>query len=254
MTVALEMIRVAAACGVDIVKFQKRNLVELPEDVGARPRVDVHSFGDTELRHRQALEFGIAQHGTLRDACARWGVQYGCSAWDETSFNELVGLGVEYVKIPSAKNQEFQNWKMSGKVPLHASLGMLSRPEREKVLGYLSTDDVPYACTSKYPCRMEDVYLFELNDLNKRFSRVGFSGHHNGIAVDLGAALFGAAYIERHFTLDRTSKGTDHAASLEPAGLMRVARDLKALWKALKDKPDGLPACEIETRKKMKGY
>lgn len=261
MATAKEMIRVAAACGAGIVKFQKRDVDAIPEQIKHRPRYDAHSFGATEMEHRRVLEFSSEQHREILRYCESFGVQYACSAWDERSFGELVDLGVEYVKIPSAKNQEYQTWSLKegnkGILPLHVSLGMLSQEERNKVLDGMSVSDVPYACTSKYPSRMEDVYLRELTDLHEydshKFNRVGFSGHHNGIAVDLGAFLLGASYIERHFTLDRTAKGTDHAASLEPTGLLKLVRDIKALWCALQRKPLGLPEAEVECRKKMKG-
>ena len=93
-----------------------------------------------------------------------------------------------------------------------------------------------YACTSDYPVRHEDICLLEIDRLKKKYgkkiSAVGFSGHHQGISADVAAGTLGAKWVERHFTLDRTLKGTDHAASLEPDGARRVKRDLDLLQRS----------------------
>jgi N-acetylneuraminate synthase len=81
---------------------------------------------------------------------------------------------------------------------------------------------------------------------------IGFSGHHLGIAVDMGAITLGASYIERHFTLDRTQKGTDHAASLEPDGLRKLVRDSKAIVKSLRYKESEILESEKLQRYKFK--
>ena len=249
---AVKMIAVAAAAGASWVKFQKRDLSAIPLEIAKRERHDDHAFGATELEHREALEFSMAQHHDLKQVCRAHGVGYACSAWDERSYWQLVDMGVEFIKIPSAKNQEFTRWNLEA-TPLHVSLGMTTEAEREMLTRPLPPGSVPYACTSKYPCKMDEVYLLEIPKLLKRFERVGFSGHHNGIAVDLGAVLLGATYVERHFTLDRSAKGTDHAASLEPTGLTKLCRDIEALQAAMKEKPAGLPECEVSVRKKLKG-
>lgn len=248
---AVKMIQVAAACGASFAKFQKRDIDSIPEEIRKRERHDDHAFGATEGEHREALEFSMSQHHDLKQVCKSLGIGYACSAWDQRSYWQLVDMGVEWIKIPSAKNTEFTRWAMGG-VPLHVSLGMTTEAERDMVMRPLPVGSVPYACTSKYPCKMEEAYLLEIPKLRKKFREVGYSGHHNGIALDLGAVMLGASYIERHFTLDRTQKGTDHAASLEPQGLLKLCRDITALHSALKEKPSGIPACEVSVRKKMK--
>ncbi len=253
---ALQMIEVAAMCGADVVKFQKRDVESLPQAVKDRPRTDPHAFGATEYEHRKALEFTVEQHERLQNKCRSLGVEYNCSAWDQKSYDDLIGpLGLHWVKIPSAKNTECWGWKLKASVPLHVSLGMTNGDEREAILrrAFQQPEVIPYACTSKYPCRSDETYLVEVEYLRGRAQRAGFSGHHNGIALDIAAYVLGASYIERHFTLDRTSKGTDHAASLEPHGLTKLVRDLRAVREAYRPKPGGLPSCEEESRKKLKG-
>jgi N-acetylneuraminate synthase len=115
---------------------------------------------------------------------------------------------------------------------------------------------VIYSCTSGYPVPFEDICLLEIKRLQKeykdRVKSIGFSGHHLGIAVDSAAVALGAEWIERHFTLDRTWKGTDHAASLEPDGMRKLARDCRAVYKALRYKQTEILAIEEVQRNKLK--
>merc|ERR1712050_737609 len=96
---------------------------------------------------------------------------------------------------------------------------------------------VLYNCTSGYPVPFEDVCLLDIRILHAKYAHrvkaIGFSGHHLGIAIDIAAYALGAQWVERHFTKDRTWKGTDHAASLEPAGLSKLCRDLNATYTAM---------------------
>merc|ERR1711920_174799 len=113
-----------------------------------------------------------------------------------------------------------------------------------------------YNCTSGYPVPFEDVCLMEIQNLmekyEKRVKAIGFSGHHLGIAVDIAAYTLGAEWNERHFTKDRTWKGTDHAASLEFAGLNKLCRDLKAVHTAMTYKSSDILDLEKEQRAKLK--
>ena len=115
---------------------------------------------------------------------------------------------------------------------------------------------VLYSCTSSYPCKFEDVSLLEIIRIKEKYENhikdIGFSGHHLGIAVDIASYTLGANWIERHFTLDRTFKGTDHIASLEPTGLRKLCRDLHATKQSLKYKDSDILHCEVSQRKKLK--
>ena len=98
---------------------------------------------------------------------------------------------------------------------------------------------IVYHCCSAYPSKFEDLNLLNISLLKKKYknliSEVAFSGHHLGISADIAAYTLGANTIERHFTLDRTFKGTDHAASLEPEGLKKLSRDLRSVSSSLKE-------------------
>lgn len=117
-------------------------------------------------------------------------------------------------------------------------------------------DLVIYNCTSGYPVPFEDVCLMEIERMKQsyadRVKKIGFSGHHLGIAVDIAAYTLGAEVIERHYTLDRTWKGTDHAASLEPDGIRKLVRNLKAVQKALTYKEQEILPIEQVQRDKLK--
>jgi N-acetylneuraminate synthase len=117
-------------------------------------------------------------------------------------------------------------------------------------------DLVLYNCTSGYPVPFEDVCLLDIRYLIEKYGNevkhIGFSGHHLGIAVDIAAYTLGANIVERHYTIDRTWKGTDHAASLEPMGLRKLSRDLNAVYKALDYKNQDILPIEQVQRNKLK--
>jgi len=267
METALDMIRVAAQfCKVDVVKFQKRSPRELlsPEDYSAPHPNPANSYGDTYGAHREFLEFDLDQNRRLKEEAEAWKIDYSTSVWDMTSAREMTSLNPRLLKIPSACNT---NLEMLGYLcdeyggEIHVSLGMTTHLEEEKIVSLFesksrSKDLILYACTSGYPVPDEDVCLLEITRLREaygsRIKSIGFSGHHLGISIDIGALVLGVGYVERHFTLDRTWKGTDHAASLEPDGMRRLCRDLDSVSKALTYKPAELLEIEGPQRKKLK--
>ena len=267
MDIALEMIRTAARyCKVDAVKFQKRCVKELlsPSQYEAPHPEPWNSYGKTYGEHREKLEFDLGQHRLLKEACEAEGILYSCSVWDLTSAREICSLEPAWIKVPSACNLnkallEYLCDSFSGDI--HLSLGMTSPDEAEKIVSLFESKGrnsslVLYSCTSGYPVPFDQVCLRDITALKDRFgSRVkgiGFSGHHLGIAVDSAATALGAEWIERHFTLDRTWKGTDHAASLEPDGMRKLARDCRAVYKSLTFRDKDILDIETAQREKLK--
>jgi N-acetylneuraminate synthase len=264
---AFEMIRVAAQfCKADVVKFQKRNNRELltPEEYDAPHPNSTNAYGPTYGAHREALEFTVDEHRLLKECCEEWGTVYSTSVWDITSAREIAELQPALIKVPSACNL---NFKMLGfladayKGEIHLSFGMTSHSEEEKIVTFFESkgrakDLIIYSCTSGYPVAFEDICLREITRLRQSFEHrvkaIGFSGHHLGIAADIAALAFGAEWFERHFTLDRTWKGTDHAASLEPDGLRKLVRDLRNVSKSLTYKTAEILPVEALQRKKLK--
>lgn len=267
MSIAKEMIMTAATyCKVDVVKFQKRCNRELlsPEEYNAPHPNPYNSYGNTYGEHREFLEFTKEQHKQLKEWCEEFGVVYSTSVWDVTSAKEIAELNPIMIKIPSACNlnkQLLQYLSDNYGGEIHISLGMTTKEEEEKIVSFFednhrAKDVVLYNCTSGYPVPFEDICLLELKRIKElyasRVKSIGFSGHHLGIAVDSAAVALGAEWIERHYTLDRTWKGTDHAASLEPDGVRKLARDCRAVAKALTFKSNDILDIEMVQRNKLK--
>ena len=253
-------------CSIKYVKFQKRTPRELltEKEYNSPHPNPINSFGKTYGEHREKLEFDISLHNRLIRYCDKIGLIYSTSVWDLTSAKQITKTKCSNIKIPSACNNNLELLKFLFKnftKNLHISMGMTTKREEDNILGIIKKFKrkknklIIYACTSSYPSLDEDVNLFEIKRLQKKFGRyaeIGFSGHHKGIAIDIAAATLGATWIERHFTLDRTMKGTDHSASLEPDGIRRLNRDLKSLSKVMTYKKKEILQSEQLQRKKLK--
>ena len=266
--IAKELIKLAKDSGAGYVKFQKRDNYWWRS---IRPEWDKphpnpwNSYGDTYYEHRVVLEFTFEQHAELKKYCEEIGIVYSTSVWDVNSARGIIVLNPEFIKVPSACNTNFEMLRIlrdeyDGQVQL--SVGMTTREEIEEIVKFFEETDqakdrlMIYSCTSGYPVPPEDVSLLEINYLYEKYgdrvSELGFSGHHLGIAIDIAAYTLGARWIERHFTKDRTWKGTDHAASLEAQGLQKLCRDLNDVYKALSYKDKDLLEIEEVQRKKLK--
>jgi len=267
MEIAKELIRVAAIYAkADVVKFQKRNNRELltEEQYNAPHPNPANSYGATYGEHREFLEFNVDQHYELLEECRKNGIEYSTSVWDTTSAREMATIKPSLLKVPSACNLHFEMLDVLADEydgEIHLSLGMTTREEEQQIVKFFeergrAKDVVLYACTSGYPVEFNDICLLEITRLKEEFGdrvkSIAFSGHHLGIAADVAALALGAEWVERHFTLDRTWKGTDHAASLEPDGLRRLVRDLRAVEKSLKAKSTEILPVEEVQRAKLK--
>lgn len=265
--IAKELITLAKECKASYAKFQKRNPKELlTEEQYNRPHPNpMHSYGETYGEHREKLELTKDQHRELMQFCENTGIRYATSVWDVTSTKEIIGLNPAYIKVPSACNTNFQlmeELRDTYNGDVHISFGMTTHEEEEKVVSFFEENQsaknrlVIYSCTSGYPVPFENVCLLEISRLSSTFGNrvkeIGFSGHHLGIAIDMAAYTLGARWIERHFTKDRTWKGTDHAASLEPQGMSKLVRDLNATYKSLTYKQEEILEIEKVQREKLK--
>ena len=265
--IAKEIINLAIECKADYVKFQKRTPRELltEEQYNAPHPNPMHSYGATYGEHREFLELSIEQHAELKEYCENKGIGYSTSVWDITSAKEVISLDPDYIKVPSACNNNFNLLEVlrdEYQKDIHISFGMTTKEEEKKIIDFFNSKDksknrlIIYSCTSGYPVPFEDVSLLEIKRLYKEYENlvkeIGFSGHHLGIAIDNAAYTLGARWIERHFTKDRTWKGTDHAASLEPPGLRKLVRDINATHKALTYKKSEILEIEKVQREKLK--
>lgn len=267
MNIAKQLIETAATyCKADVVKFQKRCPKELltAEEYNAPHPHPENSYGATYGEHREFLELSLDQHKQLKDWCDEYKIEYSTSVWDMTSAKEIASLNPGLIKIPSACNLnkpmlQYLCDNFGGEI--HLSFGMTTRDEEEQIIRFFednkrNKDLVIYNCTSGYPVPFKDICLLELPKLIELYSgrvkSIGFSGHHLGIAVDSAAVALGAQWIERHFTLDRTWKGTDHAASLEPDGMRKLVRDVHAVYESLSYKKEDILDIEKVQRNKLK--
>jgi N-acetylneuraminate synthase len=267
MDIAKELIDLSKQCGAAFAKFQKRNNRELLTEAqyNTPHPVPHNSYGQTYGAHREFLEFNQKQHAELKTYSEKLGIQYSTSVWDLTSAREIIELNPILIKVPSACNNNFSMLKVlrdlySGEV--HISFGMTTRAEEEEIVKFFEETNqsksrlVIYSCTSGYPVPFKDVCLLEINRLyqsfDQRVKEIGFSGHHLGIALDVAAYTLGARWIERHFTKDRTWKGTDHAASLEVPGMQKLIRDLENSFSALRIKEAEILEIESVQREKLK--
>jgi len=267
--IAKELIMLAKNCGADVAKFQKRNSKELlPENQYNSPHPNpINSYGLTYGEHREFLEFSKEEHYLLLEFCNSIDIIYSTSVWDVTSAKEICDINPKLIKVPSASNTHYEMLKVlrdeySGDV--HVSFGMTTKNEQEKLVAFFEEKDqaknrlIIYSCTSGYPVPFNDVCLLEIINIKNKFEQrvksIGFSGHHLGIAIDMVAYTLGATWIERHFTKDRTWKGTDHSASLEPAGFSKLTRDLKAVHKSLSYKEKEILDIEVPQREKLKFF
>jgi len=265
--IACELIKLSKECGATVAKFQKRNNRELlsKEQYDAPHPYPYNAYGNTYGLHREALEFSVEQHARLKKYCEATGIVYSTSVWDVTSALQMIDLNPEIIKVPSACNNhtellEILRDRYSGQV--HISLGMTTREEENSMIelfeatGQAKDRLVIYSCTSGYPVSFPDICLLEIKRLydnyGHRVREIGFSGHHLGIAADIAAYTLGARWIERHFTKNRTWKGTDHAASLEVSGLQKLVRDLQHTYEALTFRGSEILPVEYEQREKLK--
>ena len=180
LDVAKQFITIANQfCGVKVVKFQKRNSRELldPEQYDKPHPVPDNSYGRTYGEHREYLEFSQEQHRDLKEFCEQHNVIYSTSVWDISSLKEIITLQPEFIKIPSATNQNLELLSIActefgGQI--HLSLGMTTRSEEEAIIEVFqrfkrTKDLVLYACTSGYPVKPSEAALFEITRLREQY-------------------------------------------------------------------------------------
>jgi sialic acid synthase SpsE/sugar phosphate isomerase/epimerase len=240
LNAAVELVDLACRAGADAVKFQMRNLDEVyrartlnnkGEDLGTEYVVDL-------LRK---FELSVEQHRQIFDYCKIKGITYFCTPWDPISIDILESFdGIPVYKVASADltNLMLLNRLALTRKPLILSTGMSTLSEIEITIDFLNKRNVDFAllhCNSTYPAPFHDINLRWLEVLRKMHSLVGYSGHERGINVSLAAVALGACIIERHFTLDRTMEGPDHAASLTYIEFKNLVEGIRQIEVSLGD-------------------
>jgi N-acetylneuraminate synthase len=239
MGIAKQLIDIAADAGCDAVKFQKRTpLICVPEEQRSVER-DTPWGRMTYLDYRYRVEFEDEQYAEIDNYCAKVGVQWFASPWDVPSVAFLEKFGAVTHKVASASLTDLElltALRETGK-PIICSTGMSTIEEIDKAVETLGTDKlILMHATSTYPMPPEEANLRTITTLQDRYGvPVGYSGHERGLQISLAAVALGAVAVERHITLDRTMWGSDQAASLEPAGLQHLVRDIRILHDAMGD-------------------
>lgn len=244
LNIAQELIDSAASCGVDAVKLQKRDNATLyTSELLDAPYDNEHSFGATYGAHRMALEFGCREYRVCQNAARESGVTFFATAFDEASADFLMKLGVPAIKIASGGLTDIPLLRhvSSLGVPILVSTGGGEWSDVERAASTLANGGAAFAllhCTAAYPVyEYAELNLRVIWQMRERYPNIviGWSGHDVGIAMSLVAYALGARIIEKHFTLNRASKGTDHAFSLEPVGMRKLCRDLQRAHIAVGD-------------------
>lgn len=241
--IAKQMVIAAKNCGADAVKFQKRSNKNLyTKEYFERPYHSENSFGSTYGMHREALELSEESFVEVQSLATELDVVFFATAFDFESAEFLNEIKVPAFKVASGDLNNvplIQRIASYGK-PLFLSTGGGSLEDVDRTMNVVLQAEIPIClmqCTAGYPPDWSELNLNVVQSFSARYpqSVVGFSSHDNGIAMPVAAAALGAKVIEKHFTLNRTMKGTDHAFSLEPQGLTKLVRDLKRLHVALGD-------------------
>jgi N-acetylneuraminate synthase len=239
MKLAKKLIDAAIFSGCDAVKFQKRTIdIVYTEKELAAPRKS--PLGETNGDLKRGLEFGLEEYKEIDRYCKEKGIQWFVSCWDEPSVDFIEeNFDVVCYKIASASLTDdnlLKHTKATGK-PIILSTGMSTMDEIRHAVEILGEENTAIMhCTSTYPSKPEELNLNVINTFSDIFDcPIGYSGHETGLQTTVAAVVLGACMVERHITLDRAMWGSDQAASVEPHGLWRMTKDIRAIEKALGD-------------------
>lgn len=243
LEVAKKLMLAAKESGAHAVKLQKRdNKALYTASYYDKPYDHENSFGKTYGAHREYLEFGYPEYQNLRTYAEELGIAFFATAFDFKSADFLEELKVPAFKIASGdlKNIPLIKYVAKFQKPVIVSTGGGSLQDIRRMVDSvmpINRQLVIMQCTAGYPCAFEEMNLRVISTLKEDFPEVtiGLSAHDNGIAMSVVAYTLGARVIEKHFTLNRSLKGTDHAFSLEPQGMSKMVRDLKRTKLALGD-------------------
>jgi len=239
LSTAKKLIMEAKKSGANAVKFQKRN----PEEILIKEWLEMpynspNAFAPTYGEHKKKLEFSAKQYKELKDYASKVGILFFASVWDFISADFMEKLEVDAYKIPSADliNLPLLKYVAKKDKPVLISTGMNTLEEIDEAVKTILRENYRLAifhCVSLYPCEDEKVNLSFMNVIKNRYKPLpfGYSGHEMGYLPTLAAVSMGAHIIERHFTLDKTMRGSDHSASLEPKELKELIDEIKRIEK-----------------------
>jgi len=259
MEMAKQLVASAAAAGADLVKFQSFVAGKIISADAPKAEYQKHTTGNDESQYEMVrkLELSRRDHEILIEECKRHNIGFFSTAFDVDSFDMLVELGLDQVKIPSGEltNLPLLRHMTRLGLPVIVSTGMASLGDIEAALEAIILGGTPRElvtvlhCTTEYPAPMDEVNLRAMVALQQAFGvNVGYSDHTRGIEIPIAAVALGATVIEKHFTLDRTLPGPDHQASLEPHELKAMVDGIRNVERALGDGIKRPSASELKNR------
>ena len=261
LKLAKKMVKSAKEIGIDAVKFQVKDVEEAhPKELLDMPYTGPNSYGNTYREHKQALEFSQEELGEIYDYAKELDIICFSTPCNVNAVQRLEKLNNPIYKIASifVTNLDLIEEICKTGKPIIMSTGCSTVEEIDKAVNLIRSyhdDLVLLHSTTSYPTNDEDINFNVIPTLENHYDcPVGYSGHEKGLGLTVSCVALGACVIERHFTLDRTMKGPDHASSIERDGLRLLVSRAKRLHIAL-----GLPDirmldCELPVRKKFRGY
>lgn len=256
LDIAKKLIDVASAAGCDYVKFQKRTPeLCVPEEQKNQMR-DTPWGKITYLEYKHKTEFGKKEYDEIALYCEKKNIKWFASVWD----TESVDFMKEYVnitKVPSAliTNEDLLKAARASVYYFMISTGMSTEQEIDRAID-ISNPDLIFHTNSTYPCPVDQLNMRYIHWLQEKHStkEIGYSGHEYGLVPTFVAVSLGATWVERHITLDRMMWGSDHMASIEPGGLIKMVKGIRDIEKALGDiGPRQVFGGELEKRKSLRG-
>ena len=261
LNLAFKTIKIAKEIGVDAVKFQVKNIEKcFSQELLDSTYVNENSFGNTYREHKQALEFSEQQLKQIYDYAKKLDIVCFSTPFDVDSVDLLEKIGNPIYKISSFHVTDLPLIERvcKTKKPIILSTGMSTIDEIDKAVNLIRKHTAQYSinhCVSSYPTADGDINLNVIKTLQDRYKcPVGYSGHERGIAICVSVVVLGVSTIERHFTLDRTMKGPDHASSIEPSGMADVVQRTRRFFVAMGSPEKKILDCELKNRKKFRGY
>lgn len=253
---AFDLMKVAADAGCDAVKFQKRT-PGLCVPAAQRDLLRETPWGVmTYLEYKERTEFGQKEYDAIDGYAGELGIDWFASPWDVQSVEFLEAYDPICYKVASASltDGDLLNALLGTGRPLIVSTGMSTMEEIRSGVDQVAGAPLLLAhSTSTYPCPPSELNLRMIQTLRDEFDvPVGYSGHETGLQTTVAAVSIGATFVERHITMDRAMWGSDHAASIEPQGLQRLVRDIRAVEAALGDGMKQVYESEIPIRAKLR--
>jgi N-acetylneuraminate synthase len=256
LNIAKRLIDVAVMAGCNAVKFQKRTPEKaVPSDYQNVMRETPWGL-ISYLDYRRKVEFGLDEYREIDRYCRERGIAWFASCWDEDSVNFIEQFTPPCYKIASASLTDaslLRKVHTTGRTII-LSTGMSTIDEIDQAVAILGCENLVLAhSTSTYPCPPSELNLRMIPALRSRFHcPVGYSGHEVGLQTTYAAVTLGAAFVERHITLDRAMWGSDQAASIEPSGLIRLVRDIRVIEQALGDGIKRVYDSEMKARQRLR--